>query len=257
MNYIYSLLLLFLCSFVPTVSSIEYDSKDPKQLIQKMTDKTGTYEKLLHLRDVQYKYTTTDSKTGAEEVSIERYIFDGELSWARFIKHELHVFPDKKGEVIQGYNGKESWVTLDGQLVEDPAAIKLADFLRKTNFYWFSMMQKLLDPGIIYTYGGKKTVNGIDYDTVKIEFESGVGDVSDTYLLYINRNTNLIDQFLFTVMNFNITEPYLMKLEYEEVNGLLLPAKRKLTKSNWNGDILEDSWTHEIMTEIKFNNNFK
>jgi len=157
----------------------------------------------------------------------------------------------------QGYNGKESWVTIDGQLLDDHQANKIADFLRKINFYWFAMMHKLLDPGINYTYQGTKNVNDIEYDLVNISFDSGVGDASDTYLLYINPNTNLVDQFLFTVMDFNISEPYLMKVDYEQIDGVKLPVKRKYTKSNWNGDILENSWGEEIMTDIKFNNNFK
>ncbi len=231
--------------------------KDPKELVKKMIEKTGDYEKLKSLIDVQYTYTQRQGASGAEDVSIERYIFDGELSWAKYLKYRNHVFPDKEVEVIQGYNGKESWVTIDGQLIDDPQANKQSDFLRKTNFYWFAMMQKLLDPGLTYSYERQKTVGDINYDLVKVSFDPGVGDVSDTYLLYINPHTKLVDQFLFTVMDFNVTEPYIMRVKYEELNGVLLPANRKLTKSNWNGDILGDDWTEEIMTDIKFNNGFR
>jgi hypothetical protein len=45
-----------------------------------------------------------------------------------------------------------------------------------------------------------------------------------------------------------------MKVEYEEVDGVKLPSRRKATKSNWNGDILEDIWLTETMSDIKFNN---
>ncbi|MGI9534270.1 MAG: DUF6503 family protein, partial [Thermodesulfobacteriota bacterium] len=194
---------------------------------------------------------------GKSDISTERYIFDGELSWAEYTTHDFHVFPDQSGPVIQGYNGKESWVIINGKSVEDPQAVKLADFLRKTSFYWFAMMPKLLDPGINYSYEGKRNVKDIEYDLVKISYESGIGDVSDTYLLYINPETHLVDQFLFTVLDFNITEPFLMKVKYEEIDGVKLPAKRRATQSNWNGEILEDVWIDEIMTDIEFNNGFK
>ena len=233
------------------------ENKDPKMLIEQMVGQVGSSDKLKSLNDVQYTYTTRDSATGNSDISTERYIFDGELSWAEYKTHDFHVFPDQTGPVVQGYNGKESWVTINGKLVEDPQAIKLAYFLRKTNFYWFAMMPKLLDPGINYSYEGKRKVDETEYDLVKITFEKGVGDVSDTYLVYINPETHLVDQFLFTVMDFNITEPFLMKVEYEEVDGLKLPVKRKATKSNWNGDIMEDVWLEEIMTDIKFNNGFQ
>ena len=58
-------------------------------------------------------------------------------------------------------------------------------------------------------------------------------------------------------MDFNLTEPFLMIVEYEEVDGVKLPTKRKATQSNWNGDILKDVWLEESMTEIKFNNGFE
>lgn len=248
--------VLFATNLVLAVDNSD-KSKDPKQLIVEVVSRTGSYEKLSSLVDVAYTYTTSDSATGAQDISKERYIFNGELSWAKYVRHEMHVFPDKKGEIIQGYNGKESWITIDGKLIDDPMAIKLSDFLRKTNFYWFAMMQKLLDPGINYSYEGTKLVNGINYELVKITFETGVGDVSDTYLLYINPNTKLVDQFLFTVMDFNITDPYLMLVEYEQMDGIKLPVKRKLIKSNWNGDLLEDNWMLEIMSDIKFDNGFK
>jgi hypothetical protein len=83
-----------------------------------------------------------------------------------------------------------------------------------------------------------------------------VGTVQDTYLLYLNRGTHLVDQFLFTVMDFGIKEPLLMKVTYKEVNGLKLPAYRTSIASNWQGQVKETNWTEEIMEDIKFNNGF-
>ncbi|MFQ5754257.1 MAG: DUF6503 family protein, partial [bacterium] len=186
-----------------------------------------------------------------------RYVFDGELSWARFEKRERNAMPQIPGEMIQGYNGKESWMTIDGKLVEDdPRLAKFCDFLRKTNFYWFTMMFKLLDPGVQYEYKGKKNVDGIDYDLIGISFADGVGDAQDTYVLYINPQTKLVDQFLFTVMDFGVKDPLLMKVEYEEVEGLKLPTKRKYTRANWDGEPQSEEWNAEISTNIKFNNGF-
>ena len=250
---IISTLILFLLSYIENV----WAEKNPKELVKEVVNNVGDYEKLKQLNDVEYTYTYKESNTGKEDVSVERYIFEGELSWAEYTKRQAIVMPDQEGKLIQGYNGKISWATLNGNLINNSQLLKLSDFIRKTNFYWFCMNQKLLDPGILYSYDGNKELNGVNYDLVRINFEEGVGDVSDTYLLYINSETKLIDQFLFTVMDFNIDNPYLMRVEYKEINGVKLPVSRTATSSNWDGDVKEDSeWIHEFMENIKFNNGF-
>jgi hypothetical protein len=57
-------------------------------------------------------------------------------------------------------------------------------------------------------------------------------------------------------MDFGIKEPFLMKVAYEEVAGLKLPAKRKAVKADWDGVPKDDHWITEISTNIKFNNGF-
>ena len=128
--------------------------------------------------------------------------------------------------------------------------------MRKTNFYWFAMMQKLQDPGTIHTYEGTRVLNEIEYDLVKLTFEKGVGDVSDIYLLYINPQTNLVDQFLFTVLDFGIEEPFLMEVKYEKFNNVMLPTYRRFIQSNWDGKIMNNNWIEEIMTDLKFGNGY-
>jgi hypothetical protein len=91
---------------------------------------------------------------------------------------------------------------------------------------------------------------------VEISFDAGVGDVADTYLLYINSQTKLVDRFLFTVMAFNMTNPFVMDVEYETVEGVKLPLRRRYTKASWNGKILDPDWTEEVSMNIKFNNGF-
>lgn len=228
--------------------------KDPKALVEQMVMMVGGIERLYELRDVEYTYTVRDAESGKQDVSLERYIFDGELSWARYSERQK-TLPDLEGELIQGFDGQTSWATLDGEPIRDKQAMRRVDFSRKTNYYWFVMMYKLLDPGINYDYKGARSVDGISYDLVEITFDQGVGDVQDTYLLYINPTTKLVDRFLFTVMDFNLTTPMLMLVEYEQVDGLTLPVTRKFTRSNWDGEIAGDAWTEELMRDIKFNNN--
>lgn len=234
-------------------NTVGAENTDPKKLIEQMTEVTGNYDDLKSLKDVEYTYTVKNVDTGKADISTERYIFDGELSWGNFLQRGDKTFPDLKGEIIQGYNGKETWMTLNGQPVSDEVALKYADFTRKTNFYWFAMMQKLLDPGTTYSYEGKEKLNGIEYDLVRISYEPGVGDVSDTYTLYINPETNLVDRFYFTVIDFGITDPILMEVEYKQFDNVKLPVIRK-----FNATVPDIGTMNivEVMTDLKFNNGF-
>lgn len=67
-----------------------------------------------------------------------------------------------------------------------------------------------------------------------------------------------MDQFLFTVMDFGREEPLLMKVDYVEAEGLMLPAMRRYAPSNWEGEVADDAaWVLEICEEIRFDNGFR
>jgi len=229
--------------------------KTPRDLVKESVQAVGGRDKLYALRDVEYEYTYHKLGEDKKDVSLERYVFDGELSWAKYSVRE-NTLPNLAGEMVQGYDGQGSWCTLDGKLQDDHQVLRMTDFARKTNFYWFTMMFKLLDPGLNYEGLGKRIVDGTEYEIVKVTFGENVGDAQDTYVLYINPKTHLVDQFLFTVMDFKIAEPLLMKVEYEDLAGLKLATRRKYIKSNWDGEITGETWTEEISSNVKVHNGF-
>ena len=231
-------------------------SQDARGIIERVESAVGGRERLRALKDVQYEYTYHDEGTGQRDVSLERYVFDGELAWGRYTTHQKHIHPDLHGEIVQGYDGSESWATLEGTPLTAPEAVKLAYLARKTNYYWFAMMFKLLDPGVTHEYAGTREVGGIDYDIVTIGFEEGVGDSRDTFLLYVNPETGLVDQFLFTARALGGTEPRLMRVRYRVVEGLKLPVHRSYIAADWDGTITGASWTRQIMQDIRFANGF-
>ena len=247
---------------------------DAHWLIQQVYDRVGGRAALLERGDVRYEYTyrrdacviadasdgcknwkTVDSADAPADVSVEQYIFNGELSRGRYIQR-AYLLADRAGDLIQGYDGERTWLTLDGVSIGERAALKRADFLRKTNYYWFAMLHKLRDPGTVYTYEGTRTVNGIEYALVRLDFETGIGDVQDTYVLYINPDSRLIDQFTFTIRDYNVQTPRLMQVQYENVDGIPLPVRRRFIASDSSGAVRGDSWTEEIMAEIQFRNGF-
>jgi len=223
------------------------------ELVYEMVQKVGNYSTLAKNKDVvySYKYQTPDGKA---DLSTEKYIFDGELSYGVYQPHE-RTLPDLEGPIEQGYDGKEFWLKHKGEIINDATSLKRVAFNRPTNFYWFTMFQKLLDPGLNYEHIGEKTINDIAYDIVKITFDSAGEKLTDIYQLYINKHSQLVDQFLFTVVEVGVIEtPMLMKLQYEQIDGLFIPTKRRYKKSTWEAEVTDEPWIMVDWSNIKFNN---
>ncbi|MEE9362547.1 MAG: DUF6503 family protein [Cellulophaga sp.] len=227
-----------------------------KALIMKMAQKVGTMQKLRALKDVEYTYTFFNPSVGLKDVSTERYIFDGELSWAKYNHHEAYVYAKEKGTVIQSQNGMDIWVSLEGELKTEAKDIGTTKFLREANFYWFTMMPKLLDKGLVYELMEDRVVAATTYKIVKVTFNAGIGTVQDDFILYINPKTNLVDQFLFTVKGSRFPVPMLMQVKYEIVAGIYLMTKRKVYKASWDGVIDGSPLLEQYSENIKFNNGF-
>ncbi|QXP80837.1 hypothetical protein H0I32_13685 [Winogradskyella sp. HaHa_3_26] len=227
-----------------------------QELVYNLTQKTGNYQTLLNKKDVVYTYTY-QTPDGKKDVSTEKYMFNGELSYGAYKQHE-RTLPNLKGLIEQGYDGDTYWLKHDGVEMNDEAYLKRVAFNRPTNFYWFSMMPKLLDPGVVYDYLGDKSIDNKAYEIVKISFTSEKNKPTDIYQLYINKETGMVDQFLFTVADFGKMDiPNLMQLEYEDIDGMLIPTKRQYKKSNWEAEVTDLPWIYVTWTDIKFDNNLK
>ena len=221
------------------------------KLVYNMVEKVGDYDQLSRKRSVEYIYTyqTPDNKT---DVSSEKYMFEGELSYGKYTQHE-RTFPELEGIIEQGFDGEEFWLKHNGEVISDEKRLKRVAFNRPTNFYWFAMMQKLLDPGLNYEYLGEMTIDSQEYDIVKVSFNSATEEPTDIYQLYINKKTSLVDQFLFTVVDFGkVDTPNLMKLKYEEIEGIMIPTQRRYKQSTWNADIDEKPWINVTWSDVKF-----
>jgi len=224
-----------------------------KALVREMVAAMGGRDKFYAQNDVEYTYTYSVPAENKKDISLERYKFQGEKSWALYETHEKLVFPDKEGPVEMAFDGNDTWLTIDGELVTDSAAVALADFMRKTNYYWFCMMFKLLDPGVNYAYQGTKMIDSVTYETVKITFGENVGDAQDTYVLYVNPVTHLVDYFLFTVMDFGRSEPLLMKMQYQDINGLKITKFREYGPADWEGNLKDGMGVKVYYEDVKFN----
>lgn len=139
-------LLLFSCNSeqetktnkITEVPEVQFENKGHK-LVYNMVQKVGNYKSLTDKKNVSYtyRYTTADNQS---DISTERYIFNGELSYGNYKKHE-RTLSQFEGAIEQGYDGSEFWLKHNGEIVEDAETLKRVKFNRPTNFYWFTMMQ--------------------------------------------------------------------------------------------------------------------
>lgn len=238
-----------------TTTEMTTDDEKSKALIQALYKVNGGWAKLAAKKDVQYTYIYKKGET--MDLSTERYVFDGETSWAEYTQHQINVMPDKEGMVKQCYMNGESKISLAGKQVTDPEAVGGTTFLRTANYFWFTMMHKLDDPGTVHKYLGKETMNGINYDKVSLSYDAKkIGkEVNDEYILYFNPETKLIDMFMFSLPAMGVNKPALkMEVEYTNIEGIPVSTKRMVSfpddKGNYAVGLVQ------ITKNVKFNNGF-
>ncbi len=62
--------------------------------------------------------------------------------------------------------------------------------------YWLLMPYKLRDPGVTLTYAGEERgANGATYDKLKLAFDNVGLTPKDTYWVWVNRETGLVDRW--------------------------------------------------------------
>jgi len=257
------LFLLILLTINPLNSFSQTSPNQARQLIDEMVAAMGGLEKYQQLDDVTYTYTYRDLTNGKQDVSTEKYLYDGELSWGEYHEHTKNVSPDKKGPVTQAWNGQATWLIVEGNFVPAPPALKMVKFSRNTSFFWFNMMYKLLDPGTNHKTVPNRTFDGKEYNVVVVSYDKDIGDAQDKFILYINPETKLVEHFLFSNAFFGPkVPPRMMHVEFQEVAGLKFPKRQWYEPADWNGNIVEKKGpgpgpSEKIYSDIKFNTGIK
>lgn len=235
-----------------------YNAEDPNSILKAVAYAQGGWDNLYDKKDVQYTYSYKQGD-GTEDISTERYIFDTEASYGVYSKHEVNAMPGAEGKVAQYYDGKTAIALLDDKTVEDPAATGGANFLRRANHFWFVMPYKLSDQGNIFKSLEQEEYNGITYDKVHVSYDPEVTgkEQNDTYILYINPETKLIDRFFFSLPAMGVNVPAIAaNYSYENIDGQLVSTKRTYFMPDDKGAYGETPSIEQTLTSVKFNNGF-
>ena len=236
----------------------ESDNK-ATELIQKVEQAVGGWENLWTKNDVTYQYDYCYPQSGKCDVSEERYIFEGEHSWAKYTRHEVNVMKGVEGTVVQSLVNDKASCVLNQKSITTQEDIGTCNFLRKANYFWFSMMYKLNNPGTFHKYLGEEELEGRSYDKVKLHYdaEKTGKEKNDAYILYINKQTHLVDQFFFSLPAMGVNDIVLkMKLKYEEVEGLKLATQRFIYMPGEDGVYSDEPNLVQSLTKVQFDNGY-
>lgn len=238
-------------------ATVTYNTSDPKSVLYAVAEATGGMANLKALKDVSFDYSYVQPD-GKKDVSTERYIFKNEASWAKYTTHEVNVAPALKGDVIQFYDGEKAFVYNNGKAIEDPSIVGVGQFLRQANYMWFTMMFKLEDPGTIYKFDGQETVNGTLYDKIHVTYDPEITGKAenDIYIVYVNPETHLVDQFKFSLPAFKVLDPVLLaKLTYTEIDGIQVISRREMFAPAPDGSGY-GPMVDQKTTNVSFNNGY-
>lgn len=119
------------------------------------------------------------------------------------------------------WDGEEAWI--------QPAEIDAINprFWATTGYYFSSIPFVLADPGIVYERLPDEELDGKVYDMVRVGYEPGVGDASDTYTLYVDKQTGRVEAIRYTVTFGGRPargETLMYYRDYVTVDGLTVPT---------------------------------
>ncbi|MEM6456214.1 MAG: DUF6503 family protein [Acidobacteriota bacterium] len=111
--------------------------------------------------------------------------------------HRLEGFT-REGQhyvVLHNIESREGGAWVDG---EAQSGEELAEWLERAygawvnDVYWLAMPYKLKDPGVTLAYDGTETIDGVDYEKVKLSFEQVGLTPGDVYWAYLHPETGLM-----------------------------------------------------------------
>ena len=177
----------------------------------------------------------------------------------RRIYHRIMTLgtPDAVEEIDgrMAWDGQDAWIS--------PASIDQIDprFWAATGYYFESIPFVLADPGVNFKVFPPEEHDGITYDRVTAYYNPSVGDTpGDTYTLFINPETGMLDVVLYTVTYGRPYEPgddwppepirgnFFRYSEYVTVEGLTMPTRfRGYTYADGEvGDLRNEAWASDL-----------
>ena len=173
----------------------------------------------------------------------------------RQVYHDLLTYgtPDDPKPV----NGRFAWDGTNAWISPDTLQSPNPRFWATAGYYFQSIPFVLSDPGVHYELMTDEALDGVPHDMVKASYDDGVGDSpGDTYTLYINKETGLVDAIRYTVTygrgrpapDAPVRENLFYYLDYVTVDGLTTPTRYQgfSFTDGQKGDFRNEAWVTDI-----------
>jgi hypothetical protein len=162
-------------------------------------------------------------------------------------------------EVILGVDGDDTWVSRDGQVVDEPARLELIHFNLVSNRFWFSLPFALGEMPVTLADLGETRHDGVRVHRVKAVFEpSDPGVPGEWFVFSFNLETGLIDR-----VHAHISAPFLRHslwvgkwLDYRDCDGLKKERVRKFFPADAEGQIVGTLVAEQLVEYVRLNNGF-
>jgi hypothetical protein len=178
---------------------------------------------------------------------------------SRRVYHDLRTFgtPESVEPVDArfAWDGEEAWISPAERQSPNPR------FWALTGFYFESIPFVMADPGIRFLVLPPEDLNGVPHDRIMAYYDAGVGDSpGDTYTLYLNPESRMVDAVLYTVTFGRAYEPgpgdpeptssgtLFYYQDYTTVDGLTVPTRFRgfAYRDGVQGDLRNEAWASEI-----------
>lgn len=168
---------------------------------------------------------------------------------SRRVYHDLVTLGDYEAaediEARFAWDGTDAWIW--------PAEIERVNprFWGSTGFYFSSIPFVLADPGVVLDVLPDEELDGVMYDMIRAGYEEGIGDASDNYTLYVNKETGQVRAIRYTVTFGGRPargESLFYYDDYSTIDGLTVPTHFQGFSfvDGVKGDFRNEAWVTNI-----------
>ena len=176
-------------------------------------------------------------------------------NYSRRMYHQLLTVGDygdpQEVEARFAWDGTDAWMW--------PAEMDRPNprFWAATGYYFSSIPFVLADPGVVLESLPDAELDGEMYDMVRAGFEDGIGDASDNYTLYLDKETGQLRALRYTVTFGGRPargESLFYYNDYTTVDGLTVPTHFQgfAFVDGQKGDFRNEAWVTDISFRLPF-----